>query len=359
MDKSIFTIEGERAAARIASLRRPDSLVFPFFTDPHAHTLSEDGMTSLFAALSSIADAVPCDGVLALGDNLAMLGRERHASDAEIAGLLAKILERASACFSCPLYPVNGNHDGIGTDFFKPDLWYKVSRGYDRGTAVREGESAYYYVDFPGVRMICLSLPSNSDLTAAHPTPAWEYGDAQLRWLAHTALACDCPVLLVMHVPFYYEYRGERTAMLGTWNGTRATESTIAVLCGWIADRDTAAEIFAAFQNHTDYDNTALGIHMAPSGEHACLIAALSGHMHNDSFWRPGEEKITGDADSGGKNTLPCAQFVTASANPAINPDLRDHETVPATLDIAVVTPSERTITLVRYGDGEDRAWRW
>lgn len=356
---SVFIQEAARAAGRIASLRCPDSLVFPIFTDPHTHTLAEDGIRNLFAALASLADTVQPDGVIALGDNLAMLGREHHAANDEIAGLLTGIFDRCADTFSCPVYPVNGNHDGIGTDFFKPDFWYKISRGYDKGTAVREGESAYYYVDFPDVRMVCLSLPSDSDLTAEHPTPAWEYGGAQLRWLAHTALACDCPVLLVMHVPFYYEYRGERVTMFGTWNGERATESTIAALCGWIADRDTAAGIFAAFQSHTAYENAEAGIHMMPSGKNACLIAALSGHMHNDSFWLPGEEKRTGDADSGGTNALPCAQFVTASSNPAVNPDLRGRETVPATIDIAVVTPSERTITLVRYGDGEDRTWRW
>ncbi len=356
---AIFTAESARVAERISAIRRADSLVFPIFTDPHTHTLTEAGIDSLFSALASLADTTAPDGVIALGDNLAMLGRERHASNDEIAGLLSGIFNRCADMFACPVYPVNGNHDGIGTDFFKPDFWYTVSHGYDKNTAVRSGESAYYYVDFPGFRMVCLSLPSDSELAAAHPTPAWEYGKAQLCWLAHTALRCDCPVLLVMHVPFYYEYRGERTALLGTWNGECATESTIAALCGWIADRDVAEKIFAAFQSHTAYDNAEMGIHMAPSGEHACLIAALSGHMHNDSFWLPGEERITGDAESGGKNALPCAQFVTASSNPAVNPELRGRANVPATIDVAVVTPSERTITLVRYGDGEDRTWRW
>lgn len=355
---SIFQTESTRVAERIAAVRHKDSLVFPIFTDPHTHTLTEESIESLFAAFASIAGTVEPDGVIALGDNLAMLGREEHAANDEIAGRLRGIFDRCAATFACPIYPVNGNHDGIGTDFFKPAFWYAISGGYDQNTAVREGESAYYYVDFPGIRMVCLSLPSDSVLAAEHPTPVWEYGNAQLRWLAHTALDCDCPVLLVMHVPFYYEYRGERTAMLGTWNGTHATTSTIAALCGWIADRNVAEEIFAAFQNHNAYDNAALGIHMAPSGEHACLLAALSGHMHSDSFWLPGAEKNTKDADSGGKNTLPCAQFVTASSNPAVNPDLRGHNTVPATLDIAVITPSRREITLVRYGDGEDRTWR-
>ena len=355
----VFAMEANRAACRIAEVRRADSLVFPLFTDPHTHTLSENGIESLFAAFASIADSIEPDGVIALGDNPAMLGRERHASNDEIAAVIRGILARCAATFACPVYPVNGNHDGVGTDFFKPELWYAISRGFDRNTAVREGESAYYYVDFPGVRMVCLSLPSDSALAAAHPSPIWAYGTAQLRWLAHVALDCDCPVLLVMHVPFFYEYRGERVSMLGTWNGTRATESTIAALCGWIADRDTAAGIFTAFRNHTAYDDAAAGIHMAPSGKHACLIAALSGHMHSDSFWLPGEERITGDADSGGTNTLPCAQFVTAASDPALNPELRGHATVPATLDIAVVTPSAREITLVRYGDGPDRTWHW
>ena len=359
--KDVLRREAVRTAARIRELRKADSLVFALFTDPHAHTLAEEGITDLFDAMEALAKMTAPDGVIALGDNLAVvLGRNNYAKNDEIAGLLSGIFDKTASIWDCPLYPVNGNHDGVGTDFFTPAFWYAVTgKDYDRATAHRDGESAYYYVDFPGLRMICLSLPSDSDLTAVYPTPCWEYGRAQLKWLAHTALACDCPVLLAMHVPFFYEYCGDREKLLGTFNGERAAESTIASLCGWIGDRDVARGIFDAFRSHTAYDNDAWDIHMAPSGKNACLIAALSGHMHNDSFWLPGETRNTGDVESGGVNALPCAQFVVPSANPQVNPDLRGRETVPVTMDIAVVTPSDGTITLVRFGDGADRAWNY
>lgn len=92
--KDVLRREAVRTAARIRELRKADSLVFALFTDPHAHTLAEEGITDLFDAMEALAKMTAPDGVIALGDNLAMLGRECHATNDEIAGFLPESLTK-------------------------------------------------------------------------------------------------------------------------------------------------------------------------------------------------------------------------------------------------------------------------
>ena len=66
---------------------------------------------------------IKLDAVVSLGDNLSMLGRNIHASNEMIKDLLTGIFDRVSVACDVPLYPVHGNHDGIGTDFFSAEFW--------------------------------------------------------------------------------------------------------------------------------------------------------------------------------------------------------------------------------------------
>ena len=144
---SQYAAEAERVRQRIDALRRSDTLVFPIFTDLHTRSLDAPVTLALFDAMEALSKAVRADAVIALGDNLAMLGREEHASNETIHAIIRGLFERVSSLWPCPLLPVNGNHDGIGTDFFKAGFWYDISRGFDRGAAKYSGNSAYYTVD--------------------------------------------------------------------------------------------------------------------------------------------------------------------------------------------------------------------
>ncbi len=356
----------EEAAARVEVLRRNDSLVFPIFTDIHINSVNDAAASELLDAMEALSDRIPADGVLALGDNPDMLGRTEHASNEKIHGVLQGLLDRVASRWQCPLFAINGNHDGIGTDFFDAEFWYSVvGNRYDWGMANRDkdGHSAYYYVDFPAsrVRIVFLSLPCGSRLTAEDPTPLWEYGREQLRWLAQTALNTSLSVLIAAHVPFYYDYYGDRTKKLGVFNGTIPTETFISALCGWIADRPAAQAIFEAFRNHTAYDNGDYGIRMRPSAPEAELIGFISGHIHTDSLWQPGECRPVHDDNVLKErcNSLPCVQLVVSASNIRINSVLRKQAKWPVCMDIAVISPSERRFSTVRYGDGEDRTFTW
>lgn len=354
--------EAKKVAERVETLRREDSLVFPIFTDPHLHTTEEPSAVWLFAALEALGRTLRSDGVLALGDNLGMLGRERHAGTDEISALIREILDRAASAQTCPLYPVNGNHDGIGTDFFDAELWYSISgERYDACTARREGHSAYYFVDFPRsrVRMIVLSLPSGSDLNGEHPTPDWKYGDAQLRWLANTALDTAYSVLLVGHVPLFYTCSERVQGSLHVFDGEKGCETSIRALCGWIEDRPTARAIFEAFAEHRAFTDAEKGIRLKASAPEASLLCCLSGHNHGDELWRPFEtrEATSMEDTAVWTNPLPCVQAVTASCAAGVNKSIRADAELPTALDVAVITPSERKVTLVRFGVGEDRSF--
>lgn len=352
---AVFAPEAASAALRVKSLLREDSLVLPLFTDAHLNTLGEPAAVALIEALEALSAAftdagIRPDAVLALGDNPDMLGRKHHASNDEIAALIGGLLDRAAAPWSCPMFALNGNHDGIGTDFFSRALWSRITRGKYGST-----RDPWFAVDFDEkrVRLVCLSLPSGSDLEAEHPTPLWEYGKEQLRWLAGEALNTPYPVLLAGHVPFYYEFLRNDGRMLGVWTGDRAAQTPIRNLCGGIADRKEAEAILNAFHSHAPYRNEALGIRMPASDPGCRLLAMLSGHMHADGIYASGET-----ADSG-VNTLPCAQAVTEGANPGVNLPHPWPETGPVpTIDTAVLSPGAGTLTLVRFGFGEDRSVR-
>ena len=350
-----YAAEAERVGQRIAALRRSDTLVFPIFTDLHTRSLDAPVTQAFFEAMDALSQTVCADAVIALGDNLAMLGREEHAPNETIRAIIRGLFEKVSSFWPCPLLPVNGNHDGIGTDFFKADFWHDISSGFDRGTAQRAGNSAYYTVDFTRarVRLIVLSLPSDSDLTLENPAPRWAFGDEQLKWLSDTALRTDYQVLLVCHVPLYYAYTDKKDWKIGVWTGDRAAESYVSALCGWIDDRDDAEAILSAFHAHTAFHSDRLGTSLPASPESAGLIACLSGHMHDDSLFNAGE---TIGAET---NRLPCAQVQSGSTSVSLNRPLRDGAALPISMDVAVLTPSERRLTMVRYGAGTDRTIRW
>lgn len=339
------------ARERIERLRKADSFVFLAFSDLHTKTADCERVEKLLSALEAADRAISPDAVVNLGDNPDMLGRNEHITNDKLSALFTRLFDRVQAAVRCPLLLVHGNHDAPGTDFFKPGFWNSIVKGrYGHDRAVYSPEGAYCYLDIPGsrTRLVILSMPFESDLEAQIPTPLWRFGVKQLQWLASEALDTPYQVILLAHVPFFYDYYGDTEKMLGVWTGDRAAESYIKDLCGEIADRDTAVAILNAFQNHEAYTCDELGIRLKASPASASLAACFSGHTHKDSFWLPGQTQ--------GKytNHLPCHQVVIKTAT--INYDDQPHLGV--SLDAVVWTPSEGSFHLFRIGDGEDRAFR-
>ena len=331
--------------SQIRYIRKSDSFVFLTFSDLHMRTAEEEDVQKLLAALQVADQAICPDAVVNLGDNPNMLGREIHISNEELAGRLTRLFDSMQAAVRCPLLLIHGNHDAPGTDFFDPDFWNALTKGrYGHTQATYGSEGSYCYWDIPRscTRLIALSMPCGSDLEAEMPTPLWGFGNRQLQWLANTALDTPNQVILLVHVPLFYDYLGDTTSTLAVWTGQRAAVSLIKDLCGEIADRDTAIGILRAFHNHEAYDREEQGIHLKPRAETAGLAACFSGHNHTDSYRTPGQatEKYT--------NRLPCHQVVIKAATIGCQQS-------GIGMDAVVWTPSEGSFHVFRIGDGENR----
>lgn len=329
-----------QAKEKIKKLRKDDSIIFPIFTDLHTLGNECEWTDKLCCALKHITQNICCDAVIDLGDNTGMLGRNKHISNGDLEKEFTDLLGKIYSSVNCPLITVNGNHDAIGTDFFKPDFWNGiVKHKFGNTSAVYDADGSYYYVDFEraNTRCIVLSVPYESELYTEHPTPAWAFGKRQIEWLEKTALVFDGNVIIFIHVPFFYCDHMDRSQLHDVWNGEYAAKSYTTDLCGRIEDVESAADV----------------INKAVAKGNIKLMGCFSGHTHLDSLWAPNEER---DMD-GYKhcNPLPCYQIVTMGT---FLPEFA-HGGFGIAIDIAVCTPSEQRIDVIRIGDGEDRSFKF
>ena len=319
------------ACARANVLRAKDSLIFPVFSDLHTDGVTHVHAQILIEMLRVIDRELACDLCVNLGDNFSMLGRSRHITDKQLQQVGEELFSAIAQSIRSPMLYVNGNHDAHGTDFYTPDFWNALVKGRfgNVGTGYDEvGSYCYFDHEKSKTRLIVLSCPCDSHLDGDDPAPVWALGQKQIDWLRVEALHTPYTVLLLMHVPPFYRYCGDMEERLAVFTGTHEATATIANLSGWIEDRDALASVLKDF--------------IASGGR---LIACLSGHTHTDSLWLPFEKR------DGECNALPCPQCVIGG----VCVPGRTHETYGASLDIALWTPSEQRLSLIRIGDGEDR----
>ncbi|MBE7045435.1 MAG: hypothetical protein E7397_07875 [Ruminococcaceae bacterium] len=322
----------EEAKEKLEHFITEDSLVFPIFTDLHTEDIDHMHMKKLIPVLELITDHIDYDATINLGDNFGMLGRNLHITNDDLKARFERVFGAVYAATKHPVINVNGNHDAPGTDFFNPDFWNSIVRGrYGNTMAVYDDSGCYYYIDYEkaNTRLVILSLPHDSDVESEMPTPIWGFGKKQLMWMKETALNTDKDVIILSHVPFFYKYTGDMESTREVWTGSEARVSYASALCGLIEDIDEAVEIIKEYDNRPDTK----------------LVACLSGHTHEDSFWLPGEEK------DGYRNPLPCHQVVTTATCLTQN----EESEIGIKLDIAVWNPSKRELNMIRIGDGEDR----
>lgn len=329
MEKEIILREIKRVGLEVEKIRKPNSLVFPMYSDLHCRGIENEATVNFVECLGELCGNLNPTAVINMGDNFAMLGREEHIQNVELIEKFEALLTVVKDKINCPLLLMNGNHDAIGTDFFKPQFWFNIVNGkYDDGLANRVEGTGYFLVDFDdqNTRLVFMSVPSDSCLDTEYPTPLWRFGKTQLEWLKDVALNTEYKVLLFSHVPFFYKYTGDMESKLAVWNGEKAGLSYISTLCGWIDDAKEAAEIVKVKDN---------------------VLACFSGHVHID-FLREKYE-VCGEHI----NYLPCRQVVTRNA---LGHSRDGSENVfEMAIDVMVYDPDDNKIEIVRFGDGKDR----
>ena len=89
-----ISLKTEEIKIKLEDLTFEDTLVFPVFTDLHTEDVKADSSQKLFETLKILKSKVKFDGVINLGDNFAMLGREFQIDNNELKGRIKALLDK-------------------------------------------------------------------------------------------------------------------------------------------------------------------------------------------------------------------------------------------------------------------------
>lgn len=255
------------------------------------------------------------------------------------------------------MFMIRGNHDngaghqnteGESADEVLDDNAVKNGFGtkFNYYGEVRDGDSFYFYKDFPDKKVRIIGLDSNDiplekkDSTShyAYDTNTAGFRAQQLNWFANKALMLPdntWQVVVFFHIPFPNAF--------GQW----AEDNTF-------KNYHHAIAILNAFKNGTsvnindtsnpDFTITGLQADYSKQGQ-GTLIAVVNGHLHRD------------DQDTSILNGTPIIEVTTSASfvSSVVNDSKQRNTNDEDAWDIISINTKERKIHCYRFGRGSDR----
>lgn len=323
-----FEKEISETASSVLSAVKKDSLVFALVTDTH---LSDTGYETC-CNIRETDKAVGFDFIMHLGDFLA--GNIPEKASFFLYDKEAEMYRKSISANK--LAVVLGNHDGYRNESFKgqladniifDDLWYRHTYFInDFENLAHPAQKPYYYIDFPekNIRIICLS---SSQYTfrpeALEYTKLSGFDDGQCKWFEQDALNVPegYTVLIFSHIAPLDELDSiEYPANVAAGGGEKMVE----ILRTAVKNKNITVAAWMAGDSHADVSANFYGINFITTASQTPYIPQL---------WRMKMGEFPKNRDLG-----------------TVNQDL---------WDAVVVTPSERTLSLFRFGYGIDRIIRF
>lgn len=293
------------------------------------------------------------DALIALGDNI---------NGDEPTGRLNMTLMHVRAMLQTKyvrtaMFMIRGNHDnGAGHQNTEGKSAYEVldddsvkngfGTKFNYYDEVRDGDSFYFYKDFPDKKVRIIGLDSNdiplekkdSNGHYAYDTNTAGFRAQQLNWFANKALMLPdntWQVVVFFHIPFPNAF--------GQW----AEDNTF-------KNYHHAIAILNAFKNGTsvnindtsnpDFTITGLQADYSKQGQ-GTLIAIVNGHLHRD------------DQDTSILNGTPIIEVTTSASfvSSVVDDSKRRNTNDEDAWDIISINTKERKIHCYRFGRGNDR----
>ena len=297
------------------------------------------------------------DALIALGDNI---------NGDEPTGRLNMTLMHVRAMLQTKyvrtaMFMIRGNHDngaghqnteGEGADEVLDDNTIKNGFGTKLNYygEVRDGDSLYFYKDFPEKKVRIIGLDSNdipiekkdSNGHYAYDTNTAGFRSQQLNWFANKALMLPdntWQVVVFFHIPFPNAF--------GQW----AEDNTF-------KNYHHAIAILNAFKNGTsvnindtsnpDFSITGLQVDYSAQGQ-GTLIAVVNGHLHRD------------DQDTSVLNGTPIIEVTTSASfvSSVVNDSKQRNTNDEDAWDLISINTQERKIHCYRFGRGSDRDYTY
>ena len=199
-----------------------DDFTFAVQSDTHFSVNSAESDANNLKALSHF---IPLRFYANFGDYIKgyfrnEIGRIENTPDKTMKSL-KELTSRYLDDANCPVLITMGNHDtnmlwcknygSADQQLTKEDHYREVFskvKAHNGDIMTTDGESNYYYVDFPddNIRIIMLNCVDGNYANQFESTSM--FGDRQVEWFKREALATDAYVVVVNHVPLIKEFPG-------------------------------------------------------------------------------------------------------------------------------------------------------
>lgn len=337
-----------------------DSLVLSLGIMSDSHNYSDHAKN-----INIVEKELSLDGVIHLGD---LIDDTTKADALRLINATVKQLRRG---VKGELLICRGNHDFnadadgfdqvISNTILDADWYAAVSRYFSNNVVTDDGNSTYTYgyVDFPRqkIRVICLDT---SDLDASIPDPEDEtlskynvlsnlgFRDKQINFLANALDLTGKPdtsdwgVVICSHSPLENDLFYNQASVIGqTYTNFQVVRDLLNAYRRGTAVDDDSADADHPYDVDVDY-----------SGQGAMEIyCAISGHLHVDG------QNYTNFGDASASDIL-CISILNSKKQEASwipgaydpQPPTRENGFSEDAWDIVSINPTERTVTLRRFG---------
>ena len=298
-----YASEIDDTVAKVRALQTEPNLTFFVVTDIHAYYVADamELYKMTVANMMKLAEEIPCDGIINLGDTIE--GYTTKGIAQEYGNAVCNEFRKAGI----PYYGIIGNHDDNREHSSSTDERLTVGERYQLFSnptrrVVSDTTGLNFYVDFPEfkIRMLCLNSVASY---------SYRYDADTCAWIASTGLELPTgyKVLMCTHV-----------APVGAWNyGTRTP-----------ANSATVQEAL----NNVD------------------TMAIICGHNHVDAVFDTPFRGIT----------LNCEKFENTNGNPdlwpagAVKPQRTLGDYTEDCWTVCVIRPISQKINFIRFGAGDD-----
>lgn len=220
--------------------------VFAVQADTHYFDI-EDGKQ--LYNLMALGHLYPMNFVANLGDMIRGYFKDREGNTPEkMQAAMDELSHRYTTDAPCPVLLTIGNHDAnqlwcqhygeasqMITEYDHYEKYIKPIKAINGDNMVTDGESNYYYVDFPSHKIRVIMLNSTDAKFSEGYAETYVFTDKQIEWFKEKALKTDYAVLVMSHSPIRGDFESHPCGCIGGDQISEAVEDFIAAGGNFIA----------------------------------------------------------------------------------------------------------------------------
>ena len=214
---------------------------FAFAVQADTHFFDIESDKQLYN-LKALAHLYPLDFIANLGDMIRGYFKDKEGNTPEkMQAAMDELSMRYTTDAPCPVLLTIGNHDAnqlwcqhygnagqMITEQDHHEKYIKPIKAINGDNMVTNGESNYYYVDFPSHKIRVIMLNSTDAKFSEGFSDIYVFTNEQIEWFKNSALKTDYNVLVMTHCPLRGDFPNHSLCCTGGEQIAEAVEEFIA-----------------------------------------------------------------------------------------------------------------------------------